>query len=159
MPFNTFPRWITALSLALMLLLIGCATEAASGAPQQPPAEIPPTSTRAPTPTIRLRPTFTPIPTPDPTKQMADATEALEYLAGNAWMLTDFSTYAICQDKYNLDDARALDGKIYGFQFATGLSKGGQGEPFYDTPRWHRELRELARKLKYELRRISRWCK
>ena len=149
-------RLILGLSIPL-LLAAGCLLEPEPTSTPAPTST--PTQTSTPRATATPRPTPTPSPTPNPTKQMAGAIEAEDYIAANAWQLTAFSTDAICQGKYDLGNARALDGKIYGFQFATGLSRGGLGEPFYDTPKWHRDLQDLTQKLKQEIKNIKQYCK
>lgn len=163
-----FLRWAAVWpSFGLIaLILVGCATEPAASDPQQSlTATSSPTSTTTPTPTIQLRPTFTPIPTPDTTKQMADAMEAVQFIATNKHYIGGIGTRNLCHGRYSLDAADELRVDIAGFEGRL-VDKGhrelgaGLEETSFDgwEPELRRTARNLARRLEKEVGNIIQHC-
>lgn len=144
MSFNTFPRWIAALSLVLMLLLVGCATEAASGAPY--PSLTPaftPAHTIAPPPVRRLTRT------PNPTVEMEKSIEAVAYIIN--WEYKTGFDY-LC-DNYSLEK------RIWDWEDdLTRLELRSTDESYIGTAKWHKEIRALARELETLVAYIDREC-
>ena len=116
-----------------------------------------------PDPTATHQSTATPIPTPDPTKQMNEAMEAVRYIADNKDYIRGMGT--LCDGRYSLEDANELSIDIAGFEGLL-VDRGHRepGKPLEETSfdGWghdlHQDAQELAKQLENEKANIIQYC-
>ena len=123
-----------------------------------------PVAVSIPTTTPRSTPTL--IPTPlDPTKEMEEAKEAVQYIIANKHRIAGVGIRNLCNGRYSLDAADKLRTDIAGFEGRL-VDRGHRalGAPMESTtydgwePDLHRDVRKLASQLEKEATNIVNYC-
>lgn len=146
---------IVALLVGIIVgaVIVGTYVTAIEPAPSSSDSVIQPQTLASPVPISTPRPTFTPAPTPNPTQMWELTAEAIHYISETYPALTDGSVDLRCENRYSLTNLADL---AFGITLIARTGEGYSEEWSSDT---QKEVQNLAKKLKHEMRWIDQLCR